>query len=66
METTRRSIVKTLTWRVFAIIITAVLVVLVTGSWETAIQIGIIDMTVKTILFFIHERIWARIGYGNK
>lgn len=65
MESKRRSIAKTLSWRAWATIITAAVVFISTGELKFAIEIGLIDTTVKLGAYFIHERIWNRIGFGR-
>ncbi|MBI3832665.1 MAG: DUF2061 domain-containing protein [Planctomycetes bacterium] len=65
METKRRSIAKTLSWRAWATVITAGVVFATTGEFRFAIEIGLIDTTVKLGAYFIHERIWNRIDFGR-
>lgn len=65
METTRRSIVKALSWRVLATAITTALIYAVTGQGEFAATIGLADTCCKLFIYFGHERIWNRIPYGR-
>jgi uncharacterized membrane protein len=64
-ETKRRSIVKSLSWRVFAAIITATVAFTMTGQLEFAAKIGLIDTLVKLLIYFMHERVWNKIDYGR-
>jgi uncharacterized membrane protein len=64
-ETRRRSIVKALSWRTLAGLITATVALCMTGEAKFAVQIGIIDTVVKLLIYFVHERLWNRIGYGR-
>jgi len=66
MESKRRSIVKALSWRFLATIITTMIVWLLTGKAEFAATVGVLDTSVKILLYFIHERIWLRISFGKK
>jgi len=66
METIKRSICKTISWRIVATIITATIVYILTGRFEFAAAIGLLDTTVKFIAYFFHERIWNKIGFGRK
>lgn len=65
METTRRSIFKTLSWRVLATAITSALVFAITGQGEFAASIGVADTLVKLLIYFGHERLWNRIPLGR-
>ncbi len=65
-ESNSRSLIKTISWRALATITTAVLVLIFTGRWGIALAIGGIEVVVKIILYFFHERLWNRISYGKK
>jgi len=66
METTRRSIAKALSWRLLATLITAGLVLAITGEGSFAATIGLADTTLKLLIYFGHERLWNRISYGRE
>ncbi len=65
MESKRRSIAKTLSWRFFATVITSAVVFLATGQLTFAIEIGLADTTLKLGAYFVHERMWNKISYGR-
>jgi len=65
LETRRRSIVKALSWRLIATLITATVVFVMTGNFHIAAEIGLIDTCVKLGVYFFHERMWLRISYGR-
>ena len=65
LETRKRSVVKALSWRFVATLITATVVFVMTGDFEIAAEIGLLDTTVKLGVFFLHERMWLRIPYGR-
>lgn len=65
METTRRSVVKALSWRFIATIITTMIVYAITGQREFAAGIGLADTVIKLFIYFGHERLWNRISYGR-
>ncbi len=65
METRRRSIVKSLSWRVFATIITSLVAYRITGEITFAIEIGLLDTSIKLFAYYAHERTWLRIDFGN-
>lgn len=64
-ETKRRSVVKALSWRFIATLITAGVVYIFTGEASAAVEIGLLDTTVKLGAYFAHERIWLRVPFGR-
>ena len=60
----RRTATKTTTWRVLASADTMLLGLLFTGNLATAISIGGFEIITKLILYFFHERFWARVSWG--
>jgi uncharacterized membrane protein len=65
METRRRSLAKSLSWRVLAGIITTLVVLTMTGRLQFAAEIGLLDTLVKLFVYFAHERAWNKINYGR-
>ncbi|MBI3698096.1 MAG: DUF2061 domain-containing protein [Acidobacteria bacterium] len=65
MESKRRSVAKTVSYRLCAWIITALVAWALTGKISIAMQIGAIDGVIKLFGYFLHERLWARIRYGQ-
>ncbi len=66
LESKRRSILKAVSWRFWATITTAVLVYIFTGNIEIAAAIGGLEVILKLLLYFIHERTWNNVNYGKK
>ena len=66
MESTKRSIAKSLSWRLLATIITASIAMGITDQWELAAAIGLSDTVVKFFIYFAHERTWNRIDFGRE
>lgn len=64
MESHLRTVLKTLSWRLVAVGITSSLAWAATGSVEAAVAIGTADSLVKLVVFYAHERAWARIPLG--
>ena len=60
----RRSATKTATWRALATLDTMVLGLIFTGNLATAVSIGGFEIVTKLVLYFFHERAWARIRWG--
>ena len=66
METRKRSILKTLTFRTIATLITSVLVFTFTRNMIMAGVVGLLDLILKLIIYYFHERLWNRISWGQK
>lgn len=64
-EKLKRSLVKTVSWRVVGTIATIVISYLITGTLTLAFSIGIIELVSKLVLYFIHERAWNKIKWGK-
>jgi uncharacterized membrane protein len=60
-----RSASKGVTYRVLAAVVTTTASFLLTGSVKTAAIIGSVEVTAKVLLYWAHERVWARITWGR-
>ena len=65
-ESTTRSVVKAISWRVLATLITASLVFIFTGRMDIALTVGVFEAIVKLLFYILHERAWNRISVGRK
>jgi len=65
MDSRRRSIIKAITWRIFALLITIIVSFAILGSWSVSIAIGILSNLLKTLFYYIHERLWERTNWGK-
>ena len=65
MDSRRKSIAKTVSWRIFGFLIAAAIVWALTGEFRFAATIGTTDMLVKLGLFYGHERVWNRVSMGR-
>jgi uncharacterized membrane protein len=59
-DSIKKSLAKTITWRIIALVITSSLVFIVTKDLTLATSIGILDLTIKSVVYFVHERIWNK------
>ena len=64
MESRRRSIVKALSWRLIALVVTVSLVWIVAGEVHFAVAIGVLDGLAKLAAYYLHERAWNRLHFG--
>jgi uncharacterized membrane protein len=53
-----RTILKTLSWRVIATLVTMSVVFFLTGQIIFAAEIGLLDTLIKLVLYYIHDRLW--------
>ena len=65
METKIRSWVKSITYRVIAIVVLGAVSYLVTGNWKEVTAITILFNCIQVIIYYVHERIWRRIPWGG-
>jgi uncharacterized membrane protein len=63
-ETRKRSILKSITWRIICIIVSILTSFVLTGKWDLAVAIGTVYNLITMILYYFHERIWNRINWG--
>ena len=66
MESHFRSVVKALSWRVVATVITFFTAWYLTGTIETAFKIGLVDTIIKLAAYYFHERIWLQLNIGKQ
>ena len=57
----RRAAAKTLTWRIIATITTMAVALAFTGSVHISLGIGIVEASLKMILYYLHERSWDKV-----
>ncbi len=66
MESHKRSIAKSITWRIGGVCVTTAIAFIVTGKIETAAAIGAFDTLFKLGAYYAHERMWEKINFGRK
>jgi len=64
-EKLKRSLAKTISWRIVGTIDTVLISWLITGTLALAFSIGAIELVSKMILYFFHERTWNTIKWGR-
>jgi uncharacterized membrane protein len=64
--TKRRSLAKSITWRLIAIAVTFIVGYVMTGSWQFAVSLSLISNLINFVLYYIHERFWLKIDWGRK
>ena len=64
--TKKRSLVKTITWRVIATTDTFILAWLFTSDEVIAASIAGLEVVTKLILYYVHERGWSPLQWGQE
>ena len=64
-DTPRRSLVKTISWRLTGTGATFLISYLIAGNFAVAGTIATIQLVSNTILYFVHERVWNRIAWDR-
>jgi len=65
-EEWKRSVCKTLSWRIIATCTTIFLVYIFTSQIVVSLGFGLIEMILKIVIYFLHERVWNRIEFGKR
>ena len=65
MDTKGRTLAKTLTWQTCGLLMMAILGYVTTGSLTAAGGLAVASTVFGTISYILHERLWARIGWGR-
>jgi uncharacterized membrane protein len=66
MEKPIRSLLKSISWRIVATLTTIVLVFSLTGNLLISGSVGLLELVTKTLIYFLHERVWNAIDFGRK
>ena len=63
----KRHMLKTVTWRIVATVITILIVYFFSGDFTIALNIGLIEVFIKMLAYYFHERFWFKyIRFKNK
>lgn len=61
-----RSLIKTITWRITGSSATLLIAYVLIGNFAIAGIIGATQMISNTILYYVHERVWNKIAWGQQ
>src|SRR5690554_1059587 len=64
LESRKRHLAKTVTWRIVGTLDTMTLAWIISGNLFTALQIGLAEVVTKMLFYYLHERAWYRVDYG--
>ena len=64
-DSQKRTIVKTMTWRITASLTIFIIAWFITGDLLIGVSIGSIEAIAKIFLYYYHERIWNNINWAK-
>jgi len=64
-EKRSRSLIKTVSWRAIAALVTIIVAFVLTGNLIISLSIGSIDTIIKLFVYYFHERGWNKISFGR-
>ena len=65
IDTQKRTLAKTMTWRITASLTTFLIAWILTGDILVGASIGSIEAVSKIFLYYFHERIWTNISWES-
>lgn len=65
-ESKGRSVAKTISWQIVHMVLVAGVAWLITGKWEIAGVLAILELIWETVLYYLHERAWNKFGKKMK
>ncbi len=60
-----RSIIKTISWRFLATLITMSIIFIFTKRLALSLGVGLVEIVSKVIFYYLHERTWSKIAWGK-
>ncbi|MBW2937448.1 DUF2061 domain-containing protein [Aureisphaera sp. CAU 1614] len=64
LESRKRHIAKTFTWRAVGTTDTMIISWIISGNPFIGLKIGFAELITKMILYYLHERAWYKIDFG--
>ncbi|MGG7036601.1 MAG: DUF2061 domain-containing protein [Flavobacterium sp.] len=64
MRSTVRHAIKAITWRIVGTLDTIFLGYFITGNLNLGVKIGVFELVTKSVIYFLHERLWYRSNFG--
>lgn len=66
VDTRKRSLVKSITWRILGVILLGAIAYYATGSWVDTGAITLSFHGIRVVMYYYFERCWERISWGRK
>lgn len=64
LETIKRSFLKSISYRLFGTSLTILITFAISRKLEMSVAVGTLDLVLKILFYFFHERIWQHIPFG--
>ena len=61
----KRSLVKTITYRLLIICSDSLIVYIVSHRWDITVGVVFFSNLASTVLYYVHERAWNKIHWGK-
>jgi len=65
MEKPVRSLIKAISWRIVATLTTIFLVVTFSKDLTLGTIVGVTELLLKTLVYYVHERAWNLSNFGR-
>jgi uncharacterized membrane protein len=65
-DSSSKTLAKTISWEIFHMIVVAGILYAFTGEWEYAGLGAILYVTLESLGYYVHERIWVRFNWFSK
>ena len=66
MDSTKKSLYKTISWHALHMFMVASIAFIVTGSVKIAAILASAELIWESFAYFLHERVWAKLGHNIK
>ena len=60
-----RSVTKAASWRIIASVTTVTIIYFFTGKLTLSLGVGAVEIVVKMLIYYFHERIWNSVKWGT-
>ena len=64
-EEKKRTIAKSISYRIICIISLAIVTYIFTGDLLQMTSIVVVFQTIQTFVYYFHERLWERVQWGH-
>ena len=66
IETRKRSLVKSIIWRIICIAVSIITAYFLTFKIDLSVAIGTTYNAITMILYYFHERFWNKLEWGKQ
>ena len=65
IESHKRSVIKSVSWRAVATLTTMSIVYIFTRKLILTLEVGFFEIVAKMLFYYLHERIWGKVKWGK-